>query len=192
MQLVLFDFDGTLTRRDSLWAFLIFTRGRIAVFISILILSPVFVFYVLGFVNGGRLKEILLRWHMKGTTLSELQSLAVEFNDQIVDKMLRTEILEKLIMHKNNGDEVCVVTASCDVWVKPFCDKYQCSLLATEMEFDGSGYSGNFRTPNCNKQEKVVRIKAAYQLENFEKIIAFGNSDDDLPMFALANETYRV
>lgn len=192
MKLVLFDFDNTLTTKDSLWGFLFFSRGRFAVLASIIILAPFFICYGLRLMNGGMLKEKLLRWHFKGEKQEVIEGLAREFNSEIISKSLRAEVLGKLVDYKNNGDEVCIVSASCDVWIKPFCEQYNCSYLTTEMEFNHGSYSGKFRTPNCNGEEKSVRIRAAYNLSGFEKVIAFGNSSGDAAMFALAHEIHKV
>ena len=49
---------------------------------------------------------------------------------------------------------------------------------------------GAFATPNCNREEKARRIRAAFDLQQFASIIAYGNSSGDAAMFALAQEAW--
>jgi phosphoserine phosphatase len=55
--------------------------------------------------------------------------------------------------------ESYIVSASLDIWVKPFADKLNMILLATKAEFIDDIFTGNLGK-NCNKDEKVCRIEA--------------------------------
>jgi phosphoserine phosphatase len=43
---------------------------------------------------------------------------------------------------------------------------------------------------DCNYTNKVKRIKELYNLNNYTKILAFGDSDGDLEMLKIADEKY--
>ena len=51
------------------------------------------------------------------------------------------------------------------------------------MERDWSS-TGRLATPNCKYDEKVRRVRAAFRLETFERVVAYGNSPGDYALFA--------
>ena len=81
-----------------------------------------------------------------------------------------------------------MVTASLDIWVKPFADYLKMNLLATKGEFIDGKFTGNFLGKNCNDDEKVNRIKMAILGRKFDKTIAFGDTAADRPMLNWADE----
>src|SRR6478609_7782273 len=97
--LALFDFDGTITNRDSLIEFILYARGPIRFCFGMLVLSPVLLFYKLRIVPGWRAKEILLNYFFGGMSLSEFQALCNVFSAHKVPKMLRPEAMEKMREH---------------------------------------------------------------------------------------------
>ena len=80
------------------------------------------------------------------------------------------------------------MTASLDIWVKPFVEKFKMNLLATNAEFKNDIFTGNFVGNNCNGVEKVNRIKAEITDKKYDKIIAFGDTSGDQPMLTWADE----
>jgi phosphoserine phosphatase len=62
--------------------------------------------------------------------------------------------------------------------------------LCTELEVKDGILTGKFATPNCNGEEKVNRIKKAYDLSLYDEVHVFGNSPGDLPMMDLGTHSY--
>ena len=44
----------------------------------------------------------------------------------------------------------------------------------------------------CIGQEKVIRIKEMYDLEDYNTIVAYGNSDGDTAMLKMADQSFYV
>jgi HAD superfamily phosphoserine phosphatase-like hydrolase len=84
------------------------------------------------------------------------------------------------------------VSASLDIWVKPFADKYGVSCLCTETQYINGKCTGKFETPNCNGLEKANRIRQRYDLAQYNEVIAYGNSRGDAAMFDLAAKTVYI
>jgi phosphoserine phosphatase len=63
------------------------------------------------------------------------------------------------------------------------------TLIATEAQFVEGRFTGDFNTKNNNGEEKVKRIKQDFD-QKFDKIIAFGDTSGDKPMFAFAHESH--
>lgn len=191
-QLHLCDFDGTLLRRDSFVLFLGFT---------VPILPLVFggmglIFKFLGLIvvrkwSNSAAKAMVFSTYFKGRSRTEMQALAGSFCEQRIPALIRADLLKKLQNDRQNGDVVVIVSASPDLWLRPFCAAQGFELLCTALEFVDDKFTGGFATPNCNGPEKAHRILAAYPLQSFDKIIAYGNSRGDEAMYALADEVFR-
>ncbi|MCC7465911.1 MAG: haloacid dehalogenase-like hydrolase [Saprospiraceae bacterium] len=191
------DFDGTLTRGDTLWHFLKFAAGPVAWLRAMVLVPASFMgLWVGGKWSNDRAKEKLLAIFFKSRTKQEMEAAGMAFYRNRLPALLRQALLQQLLDAVKRGDQVVVVSASLDIWLKPFCHSYGFDCLCTELEFNENGtspstmprFTGRFAVPNCNRKEKERRIKAAYQLGQFDRIIAYGNSNGDEAMFALAHE----
>lgn len=191
--LVLFDFDGTLTKHDTFIQFVFFAKGKPKAITGYFLFSPHIFLYYTKLLSGTTLKQKMTAFYFNGEKEEVLRSSGEQFIQKLEsDGQFKNDLLQKLNGYKKNGAEVCVVSASLDIWIKPFCEKYQVNYLCTELQFENGTYNGNFKTPNCNNEEKAVRIKKAYDLSEYSTIIAFGNSSGDKAMFALADETHFI
>lgn len=192
MKLVLFDLDGTLTRRDTLWSFLRFYAGNLRFFSLTALASPWLILRVLRLVSAETAKRKLLALFLKGKRKEEIESVGEAFCAKRLPWILNEDQMMKLQVHQSAGDKICIVTASCAVWVEPFCKAQKADIIATELDFTNGIFNGNFKTPNCKGMEKVRRIKQRYKLEDFEQIIAFGNAGPDDDMLNLAHIKHVV
>lgn len=192
MKLHLCDFDGTLTKGDSFLRFLLFAVP----FTQLGWGSIVLVFKFLALFFSGKwsnegAKAAVLSEFFKGKTAQEMAGLGANFYQQKIPSMLRVELLETLRKALQKGEIVVIVSASPDIWLRPFCEKEGFELLCTELAYKSGKFTGKFATPNCNGVEKARRIQAAYNLEAYEKISAYGNSKGDAAMYALADEVFK-
>ncbi|MBK7669085.1 MAG: HAD-IB family phosphatase [Sphingobacteriaceae bacterium] len=90
------------------------------------------------------------------------------------------------------GHVISIVSASLDIWIRPFCEKHGIDYLCTEIEYVNGISTGKLLTPNCNGAEKAVRIKQRYNLTDYSSIIAYGNSSGDKAMFDLTTQAILV
>ncbi len=204
-QLVLFDFDGTLTRSNSLLEYLLFAaqwgrrKGRegrrLRAWRRLVTAFPVLLLRLSGLLfsgkwsNGGA-KESIIGYFFAGKTRAELDALAERFCREQLPGRLREELMDKLRAYRSSGATVAVVSASLDLWLRPFCAKEGVQMVCTEAEFEQDRFTGRFATPNCNHREKSRRISTAFNLSAFDRVIAYGNSKGDQAMFQLADEAW--
>lgn len=191
--LVLFDFDGTLTKGDSLLRFLLFALPPRGLFLGCILLLIKFIgLFLSGRWSNERAKESLLGVFFEGRSQEYLEGLGTEFYKQQVIAMLRPEMLAKLREYRDSGETVVLVSASADVWLRPFCMAENILLVCTNLDFENGKFTGKLASPNCNGPEKARRIQTAFDLSAFEKIIAYGNSGGDAAMLALADESWMI
>lgn len=186
-KLYCFDFDGTLTKKDTMFLFLEFynpSKFR-AEFIKHI---PLFVFFKLKLMEPGKVKENFISAVLKGEKKENLEVAAQRFFDASYPQLFRENALQFIENIDREHTKSFIVTASLDIWVKPFAEKFKMNLLATEALFENGIFTGKFAGKNCNSDEKVCRILTAINGEKFDKTIAFGDTDGDKPMLDWADE----
>ena len=190
MKIVFFDFDGTITTKDSLFEFLKFTIGSFEYYKGSMALSPMLLAYKLKVIPNNIAKEKLIAHFFKGWDSIHFKDIANKYSIEEIDKIIRPKALEKLIWHIENGHKVVIVSASIECWLKGWCDKNNLELLGTKLEVKESLITGRFATNNCYGIEKVNRIKENYNLKDYEVIYAYGDSIGDKQMLDLAHKKY--
>jgi len=186
MNIALFDFDGTITKKDTLFDFIIFAVGYKTFIIKLISLVPLLILYTLKIIPNWYAKEKLLAAYFKGWELKNFDTIAHKYAQERISSITKEEAIKAIEKHKANGDLIVVVTASCQNWVKPWCDEYKIDCIATRLEIKNGKLTGRFDGKNCYGKEKVNRIKEKYNLSNYKKIYAYGNSKGDKEMLDLA------
>lgn len=184
-----FDFDGTLTRSDTLFAFIAYTHGKLRLALTLLCFTPFLVAMKLGFCANGRVKERFLATFFKGMDESRFISLCQNFAAQYAH-LLYPEALHTIHQAIAADEKVFVVTASIDCWVIPFFhDIPEVSILGTRIEVANGKLTGRFASPNCYGEEKVRRLPEMLKKNrNAYHIIAYGDSKGDRALFDFADE----
>jgi HAD superfamily hydrolase (TIGR01490 family) len=190
MRLALFDFDGTITTKDSMVEFIQYAVGKKKYYFGLLRLSPILVAYRLKLYPNDKAKEKLLAYFFKEISIKAFQKLVISYDANELDKIVRKEATEKILWHKKQGDEVVVVSASMECWLKLWCDRQNVKLIATKLEIENGKFTGKFATQNCYGQEKVTRLQALYPTEKYSHIYAYGDSQGDRELLALADEAF--
>ena len=190
MKIALFDFDGTITTKDSLVDFIQFSVGKPKYYLGIFILTPVLFCFFLKLIPNYIAKEKLVSYFFKNWLLSDFNELAHTYSLQCIDKILRPAAIKKIKWHQSQGHHVAIVSASIENWLKPWCDKNNLRVLATKLEVVENRVTGNFLSNNCHGLEKVNRIKERYDLSKYDYLYAYGDSSGDKQMLSLANESY--
>lgn len=187
-ELALFDFDGTLTTKDTMFVFLRHVVGPVRLSLGLLLLSPVLVAMKLGLVPNAKAKGMLLRLLLGGRSRDALEAAARSFVG-VVDPLVRPAGRERLRWHREQGHEVRIVSASLELWVGPWAEAQGVALLATPTGWQAGRFTGLGGT-NCNGEEKVERVRAALDLEAFDVVHAYGDTSGDRPMLAIAQHAH--
>ncbi|WP_333863479.1 HAD family hydrolase, partial [Chitinophaga sp.] len=84
-----FDFDGTITRKDTLFEIIRFQKGAAALYAGMAVLSPLLVLFKLKMISNQRMKEIVLRFYFKNTSLAVFQERCDAFCRERLPSLLR-------------------------------------------------------------------------------------------------------
>ncbi len=190
MTIAFFDFDGTITREDSMLQFIRFSKGNLMFYAGILLLLPVLIAYKIGIIPNWRAKELVFSFYFNGMKEVEAMKLGQEFSEQVIPKLLRPEAIREIEFHKNSASKIVVVTASFSIWIKSWCELNHFELIATECDIRNGRLTGLIKGKNCHGAEKVRRIKEKFDLHQFDQIYAYGDSPADKEMVNLADFKY--
>ncbi len=190
LPIVAFDFDGTMTIRDSFTAFLKWRTPTALWVLGGLRLAPAALAYLIHR-DRGRIKAIAARIFLSGVSRTQLEADAARFAELHARSLLRPDAVAAFRRWSELGVRRVIVTASPDVVVAPFARGLGADdLIGTPFAVDANDcITGAFASPNCRGPEKVVRIRAAYG-DNVRVRAAYGDTDGDTQMLAIAEEPY--
>jgi len=189
MEIVVFDFDGTITTKDTFLEFIKFTKGNRRLLFGLFFLSPVLVVYLLNLYPNWKAKQLVFSHFFKGTTLEQFNEWGESFLVKI-KRMSRLKAIEAIKRHQSKSDKVVVVSASIENWIKPWAYEMGIDLvLATKLEVNENGkLTGNFLTKNCYGQEKVNRILELFPERNSYSLTVYGDSRGDKELIEFADK----
>jgi len=190
MKIAFFDFDGTITTKDTMLEMIRYQKGKAGFYAGFLINIPVFAALKLKLISNQSAKEKLLTYFFKGVELASFQTGCDGFIDNKLPGLFRPEAITEIKRLQDSGFEVVIVSASAENWIKRWSDSIGVNLIATRLEAIDELLTGKLAGINCNSDEKVARIKGVYDLSKYDEIYCFGDSTGDKPMLALATKAF--
>lgn len=198
-----FDFDGTLTTKDTLIEFIRYAKGDRKFFLGFLLYSPILVGMKLHLFPNWKAKQVIFKHFFGGMKEEDFNQTCSDFatNSQHLLRPAGIQFVQDCI---KNSHKVLIVSASIDNWVRPFFEQQGLKgieVLGTQIEVTQGKITGKFKTANCYGAEKVVRICKALDEHiqqqgissfTFDRtncyIEAFGDSSGDKEMLAFADK----
>ena len=183
---VAFDFDGTLTVRDSFQAFLAWHAGPAGWARGLAALAPALARYA-GDRDRARLKAATVRQFLSGMSRQDLEARARAFAEANATRLLRPDALRSWRYWRARGATLAIVTASPEILVAPFARGLGADqLLATRLVEDEQGrITGDLDGANCRGPEKTRRLSEVFGPE-VRLAAAYGDSAGDTEMLAIA------
>lgn len=186
-KLVLYDFDGTITKMDTFPEFFKYSFGKSKFLTGFFFFSPLFVLYKLNLIDGGDLKKYILNYFLKGKSKIWIDELGEKFITYLkLNFIIKEDFLTDIETFKHEGATIAVVSASPDIWVEKFCLQHNIDCICTELEYIENIFSGNFKSNNCNGPEKKKRVLEKFDLTKYSDVIVYGDSQGDKFMMELA------
>ncbi|OUL70316.1 HAD-IB family hydrolase [Paraburkholderia hospita] len=181
--LALFDFDGTITTKDTFAPYLVRAFGWTRVSCAFASLGLNALMVTAGFSTRDRFKERLLARLFTAVDYGRLESAGIEHASYVV-RWYRSQALERITWHRERGHRLIMVSASLDLYLSPVARGLGFDdLLCTEIERHGSRSTGRMKGLNCRAAEKVRRVERLLDrpLSDFE-VYAYGDSEGDTEM----------
>src|SRR5207249_438220 len=133
MDLALFDFDGTITFKDTFVPFLRFAVDRRRQTAGKFVLSPFVAGYKLGMLSASAVRERAATFGFRGKLERDVRHAGVAYARNFLPGMIRRTALERIHHHKSAGDIVVVVSASLDVYLDEWCRSLDVDVICTEL-----------------------------------------------------------
>ncbi len=191
--IVAFDFDGTLTTRDSFTLFVAWRAGPIRYRWGLLRLAPEIVLYPI-LRDRGRLKASAIREFLSDLTVPQLAESAEAFAQSWTERLLRPDALAAWRRWRDQGALMVIVTASPEVLIAPFARRLGADhLIGTQLAVDENDrITGALKGQNCRGPEKARRLMDQFGTD-LALAAAYGDTGGDREMLAMAaTRGYRV
>jgi len=185
-----FDFDGTITQRDTFVPFLLLAFGPSKLALAFLVLSLEAVKVGLGTSDRDRFKSLLIARLFRGKSRQALCE-AGELHAKQIMQWLRPKALSRISWHRHRGDRLVLVSASMDFYLEPVARQLGFDdLLCTRASGDKLVFDGGVLGRNCRGPEKVARLKDLLGALDAFELYAYGDSDGDKEMLEAANHSF--
>jgi HAD superfamily hydrolase (TIGR01490 family) len=190
MKIAFFDFDGTITTKDTMFELIRHQKGAGSFYVGFLLNIPVFAALKLKLITNQAAKERLLTHFFKGMPAVLFQTKCDAFADDKLPSLIRPAAITEMEKLKAAGFQIVIVSASAQNWIRKWADKIGVKLIATELEVNGNLLTGKVKGQNCNGEEKEVRIKSQYDLSKYDEIYCYGDSGGDKQMLAMGTKSF--
>lgn len=186
-EVAVYDFDGTLTRSDSLLGFIRYVCGPWAMLWGFLRHLPLLVLMKLHCYPNYKAKQKVFSHFFRGMDIRRFDGHCRRYAASH-RRILRPKGVASLERDCRAGRQVVIVSASVDNWVQPFFPGI--GVLGTQVEVVDGRLTGRFLTPNCYGREKVRRLLERFPDRSRYRLTAYGDSRGDREMLAFADEAH--
>jgi phosphatidylglycerophosphatase C len=196
-KIAFFDFDGTVTTKDTLLEFIRHSKGAARFYLGFILTSPWLIAYKIKLISNQTAKEKVLRFFFKHTPLDRFEQDCETFSRDILPALIRPKALLEITRLKETGASIVIVSASPENWIRRWTSALEAELLATRLETIPDSdpakphrLTGKIFQKNCHGEEKVSRIREAFTLEDYGEIYTYGDTGGDRPMLKLGTASF--
>lgn len=191
VDIIVFDFDGTITTKDTFALFLRYYAGTARWAFNIIKLLPTFIAYGLKLIDRNAVKDNVIKTFFTNASVKELDTCASEFARAVIPGLIREDAIKALNAHKVAVESLYICSASIspylDVWAK---DNGIRHVLATDLEQSDGRYTGRIKGWNVWGPGKIRRIAAEFTPKPFNIREAYGDSRGDAEMLHAADVSH--
>ena len=191
VEIIVFDFDGTITTDDTFRLFLRYYAGNLKWAINILLLLPIFIGYGLKIVDRNQAKIHVMRRFFKNAPVARLDARAADFAKEMIPSLIRPQAQACLDSKKAKLESLYICSASIAPYLRAWGKSQNIhNILATELEADGDRYTGEIKGWNIWGEGKVRRILAEFAPHPVKIMEAYGDSRGDRELLHAAEASY--
>ena len=189
-EIAFFDFDGTITTKDTLLEFIKFSKGLFRFYLGFLLHMHYLIAFKLKLIPNQKAKEKILGFFFRNTPAENFRKDCIRFSNEVLPGLIRPQALTEIRRLQENNTTVVIVSASPEDWIRVWTQKMNLELIASRLEVRDGMITGNILGKNCHGEEKVCRITTQYDLKDYHVVAAYGDSGGDKPMLRLADRAH--
>ena len=195
-RIVIFDFDKTITKKDSFNDFLIFTFGKFKFWCCIFQNIFSILLYKLHKLTNAQVKSRMFKYFYNKKLYNDYVKDCQKYVKFRLDDIIRDDIKLLIQDYKENDFELVLLSASFKEWLEPWAKKNQFSkVICSRFTKNDNFIIGNIiEEESCYGKNKVnMLLKEFPNLQkNYSEIIAYGDSKSDYYFMDLATTKYKV
>jgi HAD superfamily phosphoserine phosphatase-like hydrolase len=182
-EIIVFDFDKTLTLRDTLTGFYLkCNRERRFPYLRRFIYFFVQILYKTGLITNDRLKSCGIRIFLKGLAIQDYKKMCQEYSHSI---QWNPEVMRILQNRQKSGYDIWIMTASFEDYVKA---SLNVTVVGTKLRFKDNVVTDLLRN-NYGDEKKKFLIS---QLNGREIIEFYTDHYSDYPAASLSQSAFLV
>ena len=190
-EIVVFDFDGTITTRDTFALFLRYYAGLAGWSWRIAMLLPTFLLYGLRIIDRNAVKRAVIRRFFKNANKDTLDATARRFAAEVIPELIRPQAQTKLDAHKTDPESLYICSASITPYLEAWAESQGIKhVLATELAEHNGTYTGEIQGWNIWGPGKIQRIEAEFGEFPFRIREAYGDSRGDRELLHAADVSH--
>ena len=199
--LALFDLDMTMLNVDSdhSWGQFIVEKGLVDAKVYADANDKFYQDYIAGTLDAVEYNEFVAAF-LHTQKMADLDVYRQEYLNTWIKPNMRPKAIEQIKKHRDNGDVVVVISATNDFVVVPIANLFgvdSVHTLATRLEVVDNHYTGkvadrpNFKDGKIYHLQNLIKAYAEKGVA-FDKLIAYSDSKNDLPLLSFADEAVCV
>ncbi|MFO1399862.1 MAG: HAD-IB family hydrolase [Steroidobacteraceae bacterium] len=195
VELVVFDLDGTITRRDTLLPYALgYVLRHPWRLPRLLLVLPALLGYALRLIDRGGLKGALVRATLGGLPRDAIDAWTERWLPRLLARGLYAEAVRAIAAARARGATLVLMSASPDLYLPAIAARLgfdRCLCTGLRWRPDGR-LDGRLATANRRGAEKARCVAALLAELRPPRSSAYGNSRADLPHLALVSEGIYV
>lgn len=191
--LVVFDFDGTITTKDTFALFLRYYSGPGKWLKNIVFLMPTFMSYKLKLIDRHKVKAAVIDRFFKGESAIAVDKKAAEFAKSVIPALIRPAAQLCFDEKKADLESLYICSAS----IAPYLRHWAAAqglpsqhVLAVELEDDSGVLTGQIKGYNVWGENKVRRVNDAFRSGKVNIKEAYGDTRGDKELLNAAKASF--
>jgi phosphatidylglycerophosphatase C len=194
VKLAVFDLDGTITRRDTLFPYVMgFPTSTARKALGMLALLWTLLLFALGRRDHGQVKAAFIHLTLGGQMRARVEQWTSLFVPALLQHGVFADALNTIAQHKRDGARLVLMSASTDLYVPAIGAALGFDeVICTGTRWDGDRLDGRLSTPNRRGKEKTRCFEALLGAHPGLTTAAYGNAGSDLDHLRLADRPLLV
>ena len=197
IEIYVFDFDGTITTRDTFALFLRYYAGTARWALNITKLLPTFAAYKLGRIDRHAVKHAVINRFFAGESVADVNARAATFAQEVIPDLIRPAArkrLETLLNSPKCGPEsLYICSASIGPYLREWassCGVHEQNVMSTELSVDNGRITEGVSGYNVWGPNKVRRILDQFMPHSVRIVEAYGDTRGDREMLHAAEASF--
>lgn len=190
-EIIVFDFDGTITTKDTFALFLRYYTGFAGWATRIAMLLPTFAAYGIGIIDRNKVKDRVIWRFFKGESYSNVETMAKSFAETVIPGLIRPGAQQALSALSDSRESLYICSASITPYLKAWGERENIqNILATELEVKDGICTGRIKGWNVWGPGKIRKILAEFSPRSVKISHAYGDTRGDKEMLHAAEVSH--